>query len=71
MILVLEQDIRRHPENGNRRWVWKPLIFRNKMFGKRTWRIGWGLWTLSYYGAPGLKDFLDYIRQGNTEWKEE
>jgi hypothetical protein len=67
MILILEQDLRRH--NG-KRWVWKPLFFRNEMFGRTTWRIGWGFWSLSYYASPGLKDFLDYIREGNTEWRD-
>lgn len=65
MIVIIEQDVRRH--NG-KRFVWKPGIFKNVFNGKNTWRICWGLWSLSYYNMPGLKDFFDYVEKGNTTW---
>jgi hypothetical protein len=65
MILVLEQDTRRHSGVA---WNWKPLRFVGTWKGRKTWRIGWGLWTLSYYPEPGLRDFFEYVEKGNTRW---
>lgn len=67
MILILEQDVRPH---GGVRFAWKPSIFRGTWDGKPTWRAGWGLWSLSYYPAPGLRDFFRHIEGGSTEWRE-
>ena len=66
MILVIEQDVRAH--NG-RRFTWRPLLFRGLWSGQRTWRIGWGLWSLSYYPEPGLRDFFRWIEGKNTRWR--
>jgi hypothetical protein len=65
MILLLEQDTRKH---GNKRFLWKPFWFKATWKGKKTWRIGWGLWSISCYPEPGIKEFFDYIRGNNTEW---
>jgi len=65
MILVIEQDTRRHSGVA---WNWKPIWFSGSWKGRKTWRVGWGLWTLSYYPEPGLRDFFDHIEKGNTTW---
>jgi hypothetical protein len=65
MVLCLEQDLRDH---GGGRFVWKPMFFRGYWHGRRTWRIGWGLWSLSYYPSPGLRDFFRYVEAGKTSW---
>lgn len=66
MILIVEQDTRDH---GQGRFAWRPTLFRGRWQGRTTWRVGWGLWTLSYYPSPGLRDFMDWIEAGNTEWR--
>lgn len=69
MIFVLEMDVRRH--NG-KRFSWRPGRFVGPWYvpwtGKRTWRVWWGFWSLSYYPSPGLHDFFDYIESGSAEW---
>jgi hypothetical protein len=63
MILIFEQDTR---ERDGKHFCFKPMLFNGAWRSQRTWRIGWGLWTLSYYPEPGLKDFFDYVE--NTQW---
>lgn len=68
MILILEQNVRPYPRNIGKRWFWRPGFFRGIWKGMRTWRICWGLWSLSYYPEPGLHDFFEYIEKGNCRW---
>jgi hypothetical protein len=68
MILILEQDVRPWPPNTSKRWQWYPSLFKGIWREKRTWRICWGLWSLSYYPELGLHDFFRYIEQGNGRW---
>jgi hypothetical protein len=64
VILCLEQDLRRH----NGRWFnWKPCWFSGSWRNKRTWRFGWGMWSVSYYPEPGLRDFFDHVE--DTAWQ--
>ena len=65
MIIVIEQDAR--PHNG-KRFTWIPFRFRGWWNGRRTWRVAWGLWSVSCYPSPGLKEFFDYVESGATEW---
>ena len=67
MIILLEHDTRKH--NG-RRFSWKPGYW--KMIWKDGYmhRWAWGLWSISIYPEPGIKDFHDYISAGNTEWRK-
>lgn len=36
--------------------------------GRTTWRIGWGLWSLSYYPSPGLREFFNHVEARKTQW---
>lgn len=63
MIIIFEQDLRCHDGVFFR---WKPHFFRGTWATQKTYRIGWGLWSISLYRSPGLKDFFDHI--GNTKW---
>lgn len=65
MILIVEQDTRRH---DGRRFTWRPGVWRGVFQGKRAWRVWWGVWSLSCYGSPGLKDFLDHVQY--TRWEK-
>ncbi len=65
MILIFEQDIRKHE---GKRFVWKVSLFKGDWQFKKTWRIMWGLWSLSYYPSKGIKDFYDHIESGGTKW---
>jgi hypothetical protein len=67
MILLIERDVRKHP---NALPWWKPLVFRGTWEHGRTWRIGWGNWSLSYYPSRGMREFMWYISSGNTCWYE-
>ncbi len=67
MILIFEQDKR--PREG-KKWTWRPMIFRGSWKNKKTWRVGWGLWTLSYYPESGLRDFFEYIKGNNVNWQK-
>lgn len=67
MIVIFEQDVRKH---DGRRFSWRPGVFRTTFHGRRSWRVWWGLWSVSIYGSPGLREFMDYVSQGNTEWRE-
>ncbi len=66
MILILEQDTRKR--NG-KRFTWKPKLWKFPWHGKRSWRFGWGVWSLTYCPEPGLRDFHDHIAEGNTKWR--
>jgi hypothetical protein len=66
MILVFEQDARDH---GSGRFSWRISWFKARWGDGRTWRIGWGLWSLSYYPAAGLRPFFDRVESGRTEWR--
>ena len=68
MILIFEQDTRLH--NG-KRFEWKPMLFRGIWCGGRTWRIGWGMWSISYYPSKGLLDFFRYVESRNAAWYHE
>lgn len=65
MILVIEQDTRKR---DGRRFTWRPTLFKGFWKDRKTWRIGWGLWSLSYYPSPGLRDFFRYAGSDNTVW---
>lgn len=67
MILIFEQDTRKH---AGRRFTWCPGLYRGRFMGRRNWRAWWGLWSLSYYSAPGLKEFFDHVGEGNVTWVE-
>jgi hypothetical protein len=67
MILMIEQDIRIH---NWRRWVWIPSVFSGTWRDRRTWRIVWGMWSLSYYPESGLREFFAHVKNGNTEWRD-
>lgn len=67
MILIFEQDVRSRPGVG--RFAWRPNWFKGRWDGGTTWRIGWGLWSISYYPSPGLRHFFDHVETGRTEWK--
>jgi hypothetical protein len=61
MILILEQDTRSHDGSA---WTWKPGWLRRPCGDSRfTWRVWWGLWSLSYYPHRGLKDFGDWMKK--------
>ncbi len=70
MILIFEQDTRKHPDRTGRdvRFAWRPDWFSGYWDGGTTWRLSWGLWSLSYYPSPGLHDFMRHIEGGNTAW---
>ena len=63
MILCVEQDVRRH---DGCRFRWTPTWFSGSWRNKRTWRFGWGMWSISYYPEPGLSDFFDHVER--TKW---
>lgn len=67
MILIFEQDVRPHGDAG---WFnWRCLLFRGAWERRgRMWRIGWGLWSLSYYSSPGLRDFFRHVESGASGW---
>jgi len=67
VILIIEQDKR--PQQG-RRFTWQPRLFAGPWGSRRTWRVYWGFWSLSYYPEPGLRDFFRHIEAGNTTWIE-
>jgi hypothetical protein len=66
MILIFEQDTREH---DGRCFGWRPELFRGRWRGRRNWRLMWGLWSISYYPSPGLRDFMEHIEAGNTRWQ--
>ncbi len=68
MIVIFEQDTRKR--NG-RRFTWKPVVFKGVWCGKSTWRIGWGLWSLSWYSSPGLRDFFRHAEARRAVWHSE
>ena len=63
MILVLEHDRRFG-------FWWRPRVWTFWWGYGRSRRLAWGWWSISTYPAPGLKEFFDYVREGNTEWKD-
>lgn len=65
MIFIIEQSTK---ENNGKIFSWKGSFFKSKWDQGITWRVMWGLWSISYYPAIGLKYFFDYIRENNTEW---
>ena len=69
MIVIFEHDKRNHGKGG---FMWRPAHFKDWWRGtKFTHRVCWGLWSISTYPEPGLKDFMDYIKVGNTEWRDD
>ena len=65
MIFIIEQSIK---ENDGHVFSWKGSFFKDTWNQKTTWRFMWGIWSISYYQADGLKHFFDYIRSNNTTW---
>jgi hypothetical protein len=65
VILVFEHDSRDH---GSGRFAWRPGLFCGRWGGGRTWRLSWGVWSISYYPSPGLRDFFARVESGATEW---
>ena len=63
MIILFEQDRR------GRFW-WRPWRGSYIWGGKWSGRIIWGWWSVSWYRADGIKEFFDYIKAGNTEWRD-
>ncbi len=47
----------------------RPFRFRAEWRGKRTWRIGWLWWSISYYPEPKLRSFMEWVE--NTSWRHE
>ncbi len=69
MILLFEQDVRAH---GGGRFRWKPSCDICRAWkGLLTWRVGWGIWTVSYYPSPGFREFIDDVRGGTTNWRDD
>ena len=66
MILIFETDLTKR--NG-KRWVWKPMLFRGIWENKRTWRIAWGIFSISYYPSRTLRKFFEYVESGKTSWQ--
>jgi len=64
MILIFEID--KTVQNG-KRWTWRPMRFHGTWKGKTTWRVGWGIFSISYYPSSSLKKFSDEL-QGMT-WR--
>jgi len=46
---------------------WLPHFFRGVWDGRRTYRFGWLLCSMSVYRAEGLHTFFDYVEQ--TSWQ--
>lgn len=65
MIVILEQDTRRY---DGKRFAWKPFVWRGVFQGKPCSRYCWGLWSISFYRSPGLRDFFRHVESGETEW---
>jgi len=63
MIVIFEQDTRPH---GGCWFTWLPFLWRGWWADGPSWRIGWGLWSISVYRSPGLRDFFDHVE--HTEW---
>ena len=61
MILVFEQDSRRR---RGRRLTLRPVLFRGRWNGQRTWRLCWGMWSVSAYPSPGLREFFETAGRG-------
>lgn len=66
MIVIFEQDLR--PYDG-RRFRVRPSWFSGRWGPGRTWRLAWGLWSISYYPSPGLRSFMERIETDKTEWR--
>lgn len=68
MILIFEHDVRDH----GRGWFnWRLSLFRGRWGGHPTWRLSWGLWSLSHYPSQGLRDFFDHAGSDLTEWRSQ
>lgn len=61
MILIFEQDTRDPMQ-------WVPELFVSTFENNKTWRFIWGWWSLSCYGSPGLKDFMERIADKAVSW---
>lgn len=48
---------------------WRPRLYSFSFNGRRSRRLTWGLWSLSYYRASDLKVFFEHIEGGNCEWR--
>lgn len=63
MILIFEQDIA--IRNG-KLFNWKPMFFKGAWEEKTTYRLGWGLWSVSYYPCSDLRSFFSEAK--SKEW---
>lgn len=65
MIFIFELDF---TVRDGKRWRWKPSWFTGFWESKRTWRLGWGVFSVSYYPSRSLRRFFDYVESENTAW---
>ena len=61
MILVFEVDL---TIRDGKRWTWKPMFFKGKWGAGKTWRIAWGIFSVSYYPSKCLRKFFDRVKKG-------
>lgn len=66
MVLIFDQDFRKH---DGRRFSWTPGLYTGRWGPGRTWRVWWGLWSLSYFPEEGLRPFLDRVESGASRWE--
>jgi len=65
MVFTFEIDTRRR---DGRIWAWRPQLFRGTWMGRRSWRIGWGVFALSMFRERGLRDLLEHVESGQGQW---
>ena len=65
MIIIFEIDKRKRK---GKRFNFKPCFFRGYWRNKKCYRIGWLIFSFSYYPEKGLRDFLEYNRFENACW---
>ena len=61
MILIFEQDTRDPMQ-------WVPELCKSRFDKKRTWRLIFGWWSISYFASEGLKEFTEVIAAKATRW---
>jgi len=65
MIIIFEQDL---TVRDGKWFKWLPYFFTGKWNNRRTRRIAWGLWSISYYPDKSLRAFFDSSRDINKGW---
>ena len=59
MVFVFEMDLTRRK---GKLFNWNPCLFKGKWeCNKTTWRLGWGIWSISYYPSKSLRAFFEYV----------